>query len=192
MIELSFFKLFLSPGWMLTLKDTKIISPGQCWVLNDPSIPFFLIAICGISVPWPLVEASPLAVKAKLKSLDHQGIPSPPIPKSTFPCSWGLTFTLQDHASFLDSWPWWWWFSHQVMSDSCDPMDCSLPGSSVHGILQARILEWVAISSPGDLPNPGIEPGSPALQADSLPTKLQGKILTILVTYCFITNHPQT
>ena len=28
----------------------------------------------------------------------------------------------------------------------CDPMDCSLPGSSVHGILQARILEWVAIS----------------------------------------------
>ena len=32
------------------------------------------------------------------------------------------------------------------MSDSCDPMDCSLPGSSVHGILQARILEWVAIS----------------------------------------------
>ena len=32
------------------------------------------------------------------------------------------------------------------MSDSCDPMDCSLPGSFVHGILQARILEWVAIS----------------------------------------------
>ena len=43
----------------------------------------------------------------------------------------------------------------------CDPMDCSLPGSSVHGIFQARILEWVAIPSPGDLPDPGIEPGSP-------------------------------
>ena len=40
---------------------------------------------------------------------------------------------------------WWWWFSHQVMPDSCDPMDCSPPGSSVHGILQARKLEWVAI-----------------------------------------------
>ena len=40
----------------------------------------------------------------------------------------------------------------------CDPMDCSQPGSSVHGIFQARILEWVAISySPGDLPNPGVE-----------------------------------
>ena len=36
--------------------------------------------------------------------------------------------------------------SHSVVSD-CDPMDCSPPGSSVHGILQARILEWVAISS---------------------------------------------
>ena len=35
-------------------------------------------------------------------------------------------------------------FSHLVMT-LCDPMDCSLPGSSVHGILQARILEWVAI-----------------------------------------------
>ena len=36
--------------------------------------------------------------------------------------------------------------NRSVMSDSCDPMDHSLPGSSVHGILQARILEWVAIS----------------------------------------------
>ena len=41
----------------------------------------------------------------------------------------------------------------------CGPMDCSPPGSSVHGILQARILEWVAIPSPGDLPDPGIKPG---------------------------------
>ena len=40
----------------------------------------------------------------------------------------------------------WWWFSRQVVSDSCDPKDRSLPDSSFHGILQARILEWVAIS----------------------------------------------
>ena len=39
----------------------------------------------------------------------------------------------------------------------CDPMDCILPGSSVHVILQARILEWVTMLPPGDLPNPGIE-----------------------------------
>ena len=38
----------------------------------------------------------------------------------------------------------------------CDPMDCSLPGSSVHAILQARILEWVVISFSVDLPDPQI------------------------------------
>ena len=42
----------------------------------------------------------------------------------------------------------------------CDPMECNLPGSSVHGILQARTLEWVAISSSRDLPDLGIEPMS--------------------------------
>ena len=39
-----------------------------------------------------------------------------------------------------------WKWSHSVMSDSSDPMDCSLPGSSIHGIFQARVLEWVAIA----------------------------------------------
>ena len=52
----------------------------------------------------------------------------------------------------------------------CNPMDCSPPGSSVQGTSQPRILEWGAISfSEGNLPNPGIEPGSPAMQAESLP-----------------------
>ena len=53
----------------------------------------------------------------------------------------------------------------------------SLLGSSVHGILQARILEWVAISSSKGIPYPGIEPtlpASPALQADSLLLSHQG------------------
>ena len=49
------------------------------------------------------------------------------------------------------------------------PMDCSLPGSSVHRIFQARILEWAAVPSPGDPPDPGIKPASPALQVYSLP-----------------------
>ena len=59
----------------------------------------------------------------------------------------------------------------------CDPMDCSLPGSSVHGIFRARRLEWVAFPSPGDLPDPGIEPGSPGLQGDSLLSEPPGKPL---------------
>ena len=42
----------------------------------------------------------------------------------------------------------------------CDSMDCSLPGSSIHEILQARILEWLPFPPPGDLPNPGTEPAS--------------------------------
>ena len=46
--------------------------------------------------------------------------------------------------------------------------------SSVHGILQTGKLEWVDTLSPGDPPNPGIEPGSPALQVDSLPTEPPG------------------
>ena len=57
----------------------------------------------------------------------------------------------------------------------CDPMDCSGPVSSVHGVLQARILEWVAIPFSKGHPNPRIEPGSPALQADSLLSEAPGK-----------------
>ena len=47
-------------------------------------------------------------------------------------------------------------------------IDCSLPGSSVHGILQARILEGVAIPFSKESSQPGIEPRDPALQADFL------------------------
>ena len=65
--------------------------------------------------------------------------------------------------------------SGSVVSD-CDPTDCGSPGSSVHGIFQASILEWVAISSSGDPPDPGIEPASPALQMDSLPLSPWGSL----------------
>ena len=57
----------------------------------------------------------------------------------------------------------------------CDPMDCSPQGSSIHGILQGRIVELVTFPSPGNLPNPGIKPRSPTLQADSLLAEPQGK-----------------
>ena len=60
------------------------------------------------------------------------------------------------------------------MFDSCDPMDCALPGNSDLQISQAIILEWVAISfsgaeavGGGGLPDPGIEPWSPTLQVNS-------------------------
>ena len=52
----------------------------------------------------------------------------------------------------------------------CDPMD-----HTVHGILQATILEWIAFPFSRDLPNSGIEPRSPTLQADSLSAEPPGK-----------------
>ena len=55
----------------------------------------------------------------------------------------------------------------------CDPVDCSPPGSSAHGILQASELPF---PSPGDLPDPGIEPRSPTLQADALTSEPTGKL----------------
>ena len=56
----------------------------------------------------------------------------------------------------------------------CDTVDCGLPGSSVLEILQARVLECVATFFSRDLPDLQIEPGSPTLQADALPSEPPG------------------
>ena len=56
-----------------------------------------------------------------------------------------------------------------------EPRDCSPPGSSVHGILQVRTLEWVDIPFSRGLPQPRVKPGSPASQADSLLSGPPGK-----------------
>ena len=59
----------------------------------------------------------------------------------------------------------------------CNLRDYSPPGSSVHGIHQARILSKFPFLSPGNLPNPGTEPGSPAQQTNSLPSEpLKAKV----------------
>ena len=63
----------------------------------------------------------------------------------------------------------------------CNSRNCSLPGSSVHGILQTRILEWVTISFARGFSWPRDWPGSPTLQVDSLPFELAGKPSSILV-----------
>ena len=65
-------------------------------------------------------------------------------------------------------------------------MDCSPSGSSVHGILQARILEWIATSSSRDLPKPGVKPAS--LRSLTSPA-LAGRLFTTSTTqftYCHI------
>ena len=75
----------------------------------------------------------------------------------------------------------------QLCLTLCNPMDCSPPGSSVHGILQARILEWVAMSFPrGSFPTEGSNPRLLGLlhwQVGSLPVAPPG---TPLFNYKFI------
>ena len=74
----------------------------------------------------------------------------------------------------------------------CYPMDCSLPGSSVHWILQARILQWVAMPSFRDLPYPGMEPMfpvSPTLAGRFFTTNTtwEAQMRLILEDHCFNT-----
>ena len=63
----------------------------------------------------------------------------------------------------------------QLCLTLCDPMDYNASGSSVHGFPRQEHWGGLPFPFPGDLPNPGIEPGSLALQADSLPSESRGK-----------------
>ena len=62
----------------------------------------------------------------------------------------------------------------QLCPTLCDLMDCSLPGFSVHGIPRPECWSGLPFPSPGDLPDPEIQPGSPTLWGDSLPLCHQG------------------
>ena len=74
----------------------------------------------------------------------------------------------------------------QSCSTLCDPMDCGLPGFSRHGVFQARILEQVAISYSRGLPDPGIEPMSPALAGGFFTAVPPGKPLKLNTSFYFI------
>ena len=67
--------------------------------------------------------------------------------------------------------------SHSVMSNYLRSMNCKL-SAFVHGIFQARTLQWVTIPASVNLLEPGIKDGSPSLQADSLPSEPQGTSIT--------------
>ena len=79
-----------------------------------------------------------------------------------------------------------WFRNRPVHLTLCKPMDYT-----VHGILQARILEW-DIPSPGDLPNPGMEPRCPTLQADSLPNEPPQKPLRRFMSCQFCSSMDNT
>ena len=91
-------------------------------------------------------------------------------PQASLPADTKLR--IEDHCEWVSE-----WVSEWVkVAQSCLTL-CNPTAYTAHGILQARILEWVALDfpSPGDLPNQGIKPKSPTLQADSLPAEPQGK-----------------
>ena len=69
------------------------------------------------------------------------------------------------------------------MSNSRAPIDCSLPGFLVRRFSRQECWSELSFPPPGDLPKSGIEPGSPALQADSLPTEPPGKPFLYCVSY---------
>ena len=73
----------------------------------------------------------------------------------------------------------------QLCLTLCDPMNCSLPGSSVHGISQARILEWVVIFFSRGSSQCRDEPTSPALVGGFLPLSLQ---VRLILTFCSFSN----
>ena len=109
--------------------------------------------------------------------------PPPSLYRSiVFELSLILTLSTQSHSGYLSSRVC--VLSHWVVFNSLwfHGMDCSPPGCSLHGIFQSRILEWVPLLSPGDLPDPRIKPTSPmspAFQADSLPLSHQGSPLVL-------------
>ena len=133
-------------------------------------------------------EPSGRAWKDSTRALSLVPLPTP----SHFSCSWGwdVCFTPRlDLAAFSDASqtgrqycrvePAWTECvcakSLQACLTLCNHMDCSPPDSSLHRILQARILEEVAISPPGDLSDPGIKTTSPALAGGFFTTTPPGK-----------------
>ena len=74
----------------------------------------------------------------------------------------------------------------QLRTALCDPLDCSPPGSSVHGILKQEYWRGLPFSSAADLSGPGIKPDSPTLQADSLPSEPARKPSCWAYPTCFL------
>ena len=105
----------------------KRVAPTELTVYQFSSVPQSCLTLCdptdcsmrGLPVHHQLLEFTQIHVHQVGDAIQ----PSHPLSSPSSP-----TFNLSQHQV-------WWWFSCSVVSDSCDPMDCSLPGSSVHGIL---------------------------------------------------------
>ena len=97
---------------------------------------------------------------------------------------WQLALSLKESSSRSLLLPFHLFMGYTSHSVKCQLLShvCSLPGSSVHGILQAKILGGLPVPSPRDFPNPGTKLRSPALQADSLLSEPPGKPIYLIVS----------
>ena len=119
------FKMGVEEQWGLLLAVRRPELGEFSFIIINKEVFFFFWpypAACGILVPWPGIELMSSALE--VQSLNHWTTREVP-ELCVCVCAKSL----------------------QLCPTLCDPMDCSLPGSSVHGILQTRILEWVAMSS---------------------------------------------
>ena len=141
------------------------VSPGFSilphWFISQSTYPYCPTSITVAMLLMLLSRFSHVRLCPTQETAAHQAPPS-------------LGFSRQEHWSGLP-FPSPMRESESELAQSCptlsDPMDCSPPGSSVHGIFQARVLEWGATPSSRDLSSPGIRRRSPSLQADSVPSK---------------------
>ena len=124
------------------------------------------------SPPGPSVHGTSQARVLEWVAISYSRGSSGPRDRTCISCIGRQMFTAEPPVK---NWKWSEMLVPQLCLILCDLMDCSTPSSSFRGILQARILEWLPFPSPGDLPDPGIECGSPALQADSLPSAWDGR-----------------
>ena len=156
-----------------------------------PQVPWASVLVRWPRLPWsdqaPLLPSSGQSVVPEPKDeVEAREGGSPHFPPWAGPRGWGLcrlskfrvTYGVVKLASQENNSPKsskCKAFVAQSCLSLCDPRDCSLPGSSVHGILQARILEWVTIPFSRGSSDPGIKPRSSALQVESLPSEPPGK-----------------
>jgi len=158
------------------------------WNSSFPTVAFLLLLLCLLHSGWGSLS------RLLLQSPFSQGCLRWLSEQITSPVSIGshLSPGLKQHIKALKTvGAWLMIIGVQKMSAAqsrltlCNPMDCSLPGSSVNGILQARILEWVAISFSRGSFQPRMEPQYPALEADSWPSEPPRKLTGVQIPLLF-------